>query len=154
MIKYVQGDLFETDCDIIAHGCNCRGVMGSGVALVVRNKYPKAYNMYLEKDVEDGWELGDVQTVLQNDGKYIANCATQFHFLPRGMNHADYDAIRTCMEKLKRFAKDKGLSVAIPKIGAGLAGGNWRTIESIINEVFNDYDITVYFLEPVKLERP
>jgi O-acetyl-ADP-ribose deacetylase (regulator of RNase III) len=151
MIKYVKGDLFGTDCDIIAHGCNCRGVMGSGVAALVRDKYPKAYSLYIEKDVEDGWALGDVQMVLQNDGKYIANCATQFHFLPRGMNHADYDAIRACMEKVKRFAQMKSLSIAIPKIGAGLAGGDWHTIEGILKEVFSDYDVTVYYLEPVKL---
>jgi len=146
MIKYVKGDLFDTDADIIAHGCNCQGVMGSGVALLVRNKYPKAYHRYQDKYDEDGWELGEVQFVLQHDGKYIANCATQDKFLPRGYVHADYKAIKECLSKVKLFAKEKGLSISIPKIGAGLAGGDWVIIEGILNEVFFDYDITVYYI--------
>lgn len=148
MVKYIKGDLFKSKSDLIAHGCNCKGGFGSGVAYTVSQLYPKARDLYLEKFEEDGWQLGEVQFTLQRDGKYIANCATQNGYLPRGYCHADYDAIRTCMTKVKEFARDKGLSVAIPKIGAGLAGGNWLTIQKILNEVFSDYDVTVYFLEP------
>jgi O-acetyl-ADP-ribose deacetylase (regulator of RNase III) len=146
VVKYVTGDLFDTDRDIIAHGCNCKGVMGSGVARIVREKYPKAYSAYCEQHEQDGLWLGEIQTVLQYDGKYIANCMTQNGFMPRTVCHADYKAIETCMWKLKKFAKEKGLSIAIPKIGAGLAGGDWNTIEGILNKVFSDYDITVYCL--------
>lgn len=147
MIKYVKGDLFETDCDIIAHGCNCLGVMGSGVAKTVRDRYRKAYHAYVDKYDDEGLKLGEVQFVLQNDGKYIANCMTQDRFMPRNQCHADYVAITTCMNKVKDFAKEKGLSVAIPKIGAGLAGGDWNRIESILEHVFSNYDITVYYLD-------
>ena len=145
MIKYVQGDLFTTEADIIAHGCNCRGGFGSGVAGQIALKYPKARHSYLDKFEEDGWYLGDIQPVLQWDGKYIVNCATQFAYLPRGICHADYDGVRLSMERLKAFAQGKGLSVAIPKIGAGLAGGDWAIIEKIISDVLTDYDITVYY---------
>lgn len=146
MVKYVKGDLFETHCDIIAHGVNCRGIMGSGVARTIKEKYYKAYNAYRDKYEEDGWWLGEIQPVSQNDGKYVVNCSTQNYYMPRDIVHADYDAIEKCMFKLKMFAKEKNLSIAIPKIGAGLAGGDWNIIEDILNEVFNDYDITVYYL--------
>lgn len=36
------------------------------------------------------------------------------------------------------------MTIAIPKIGAGLAGGDWETIRPILEEVFNDYDLTIY----------
>lgn len=152
MIKYVEGDLFSTDADIIAHGCNCQGVMGSGVAKIVRDRYSKAYHAYLDLFDDEGLSLGDVQFVLQNDGKYIANCMTQNRFMPRNVCHADYIAIGTCMQTVKEFAQSKGLSIAIPKIGAGLAGGDWSKIEGILEEVFSDYDVTVYYLKPVRLE--
>lgn len=84
MVRYVKGDLFTTDCDLIAHGCNCRGGYGSGVAYTMAKLYPKAKYYYLDKYEEDGWKLGDVQMVYQRDGKYIANCATQDAYLPRG----------------------------------------------------------------------
>lgn len=153
MIKYVKGDLFEAPEDIIAHGCNCRNGYGSGVAYTMSQRYPKAKSLFHEKYDEEGWSLGDVQFVLQNDGKYIANCATQDHFVPRGFKHADYGAIEECMQQVKRFAKDKGLSIAIPKIGAGLAGGQWHEIEAILKEVFSDYDVTVYYLEQPRTEK-
>lgn len=148
MINYVKGDLFESGrADILAHGCNCRGGFGSGVAAAVAKKYPKARHYYLDKHDEDGWELGEVQFVRQWNDVIIANCATQDAYLPRGECHADYDAIRICMMKVKDYAKDKGLTVAIPKIGAGLAGGDWNVIETILNEVFNDYNVTVCYLD-------
>ena len=147
MVKYVKGDLFSTDCDIIAHGCNCRGGFGSGVARIVALKYPKARELYLEKYEEVGWKLGDVQFVTTVSGKIIANCATQDAYLPRGVCHASYDGILRAMDKVKCFAQPKNLSIAIPKIGAGLAGGDWSKIEKILNRVFSNYDVTVYYLD-------
>jgi O-acetyl-ADP-ribose deacetylase (regulator of RNase III) len=146
MIHYVNGDLFDTDAEIIAHGCNCRGGYGSGVAGIMAKKYPKARHYYLDKYDEEGWKLGDVQFVTQWNGKVIANCATQDAYYPRDRVHADYDAIKICMEKVKQFAKSKNMKIAIPKIGAGLAGGDWNKIVSILNDVFSDYDVTIYYL--------
>lgn len=146
VVKYIKGDLFDTDADIIAHGCNCRGGYGSGVAGIMAKKYPKARHYYLDKFEEEGWQLGDVQFVRQWNDKIIANCATQDAYYPRDRRHADYDAIRLCMMKVKDYAMDKGLTIAAPKIGAGLAGGDWDVIEKIMEEVFSDYDITIYYL--------
>jgi O-acetyl-ADP-ribose deacetylase (regulator of RNase III) len=149
VIKYVKGDLFESGADIIAHGCNCVGGFGSGVAGQIAKRYPRVRNAYLERHEELGWELGDVQFVYAELGKglYIANCATQKEYYPRDRVHADYDAIRTAMTRVKQWAKGQGKSVAIPKIGAGLAGGDWNRIEAILKEVFDDYDVTVYTLD-------
>ena len=147
MINYVKGDLFESDAEVIAHGCNCRNGFGSGVAGIMARKYPKAKHSFHEKYDEDGWKLGDVQFVrVWGKQEYVANCATQGAYLPRGVCHVDYDAVRTCMEKVKEFAKSKSLRVAMPKIGAGLAGGDWDVIEKILEEVFVDYEVTVYYL--------
>lgn len=148
MVYTVKGDVFSSGADIIGHGCNCKGGFGSGVALAVAKKYPKARYHYLDKFQIDGWRLGDVQFVkVCGAQQFIANCATQKAYLPRGMCHADYDAIRACMVKVRDFAKEKNLTIAIPKIGAGLAGGNWSIIKKILKEVFVDYDVTVFYLE-------
>lgn len=145
MLHYVKGDLFRADEEILAHGCNCKGGFGSGVAAGMAHNHRKARDQYLSKHNNEGWTLGDVQFV--NSGrKWIANCATQEAYLPRGVQHADYDAIRICMLKVKDFAQKNSLRIAIPKIGAGLAGGDWNIIETILKEVFSDYDITVYTL--------
>ena len=146
MIIHVRGDLFKTDCDIIAHGVNCRGAFGSGVAARMAKVYPKARSQYFMKHESAGWTLGDVQFVPVYNHSFVANCATQDGYMPRDVLHADYDALRTCMVKVKEFAKLGNWTVAAPRIGAGLAGGDWSIIEAIIADVFNDYDIKVYTL--------
>lgn len=146
MIHYVKGDLFSTNHQIIAHGVNCRGAFGAGVAGLMAEKYPKSKYRYLEKFYSENWHLGDVQLVKIDTNLYIANCATQDAYYPRNQVHADYLAIRQAMEKVKRFAQLKQFKIAMPKIGSGLAGGEWTIIENILNAVFEDYDITVYTL--------
>lgn len=145
MIKYKKGDLLKASENIIAHGCNCAGGYGSGVAGQIAKKWPDARNSYLKQHNSYGWDLGFVQYV-DVDDKIIANCATQEAYLPRGVCHADYDAIEECMYKVKAYAKSMKFSIAIPKIGAGLAGGDWAQIEEILIKVFHDYDVTVYEL--------
>lgn len=147
MVKYEEGDLFKSDANILAHGCNCAGGFGSGVALHMSNKYPESKRCYMMKHSTEGWKLGDIQVVLVRSQKYVINCATQQDYYPRDRVHADYDAIRTCMIKVRDFAQKNGLTIAIPKIGAGLAGGDWGIIEGILNEVFQDYDVTVFYLK-------
>lgn len=146
MISYVKGDLFDGNVQLIAHGCNCKGGFGSGVAAIMAMKHPKARMGYMDKHNGEGWKLGDVQFVSSNS-QIIANCATQDHFFPRDRVHADYNAIKVCMQKVKEYAKLRNLSVGLPKIGAGLAGGNWAVIEQILNDVFQDYDCTVFYLD-------
>lgn len=143
MVKYKKGDLLQATETIIAHGCNCVGGFGSGVAGQIAKKWPEVRRMYLTQHVQYGWELGHVQYVDIGD-HIIANCATQKNYMPRGTCHADYDAIRMSMSKVMAYASWNGLSVAIPKIGAGLAGGDWNIIRAILEEVFVDCDVTVY----------
>ncbi len=147
MLTFVKGDLFSSDADIIAHGVNCRGAFGSGIAGIVAKLYPRARRLYIHKYKAKGWKLGDVQFVAQNDGKCIANCATQLDFGYMKVCNANYPAIRACMESVKDFAKGKKATIALPKIGAGLAGGDWSIIKVILEEVFSDYDATVYYLD-------
>jgi O-acetyl-ADP-ribose deacetylase (regulator of RNase III) len=147
MVKYKKGDVLKAEEDIIAHGVNCMGGFGSGVAGQIAKLYPRAKQYYFLKFNNKGWLPGEVEFISQYDDKIIANCATQGHYLPRGVCHADYSAIEYAMNQVKKYAQDHKLSIAAPKIGAGLAGGDWNIIEPILNKVFQDYDIAIYELE-------
>lgn len=146
-IVYVRGDLLESNADFVCHGCNAVGGFGSGVAGQIARKFPRARSAYIERHKTLGHVLGDVQFVYQFDrgGKYIVNCITQHNYLPRGICHANYEAIDTCMRKVKAYAGER--SIALPKIGCGLAGGSWDVVEKILNKVFEDRDVFVYSLE-------
>lgn len=147
MIKYITGDLLASDADFIAHGCNAVGGFGSGVAGQIAKQFPRVKHAYIERHHTLGHELGDVHFVYRGDkpGKYIVNCITQQEYYPRDRVHADYEAIETCMRKVKDYAN--GRTIAIPKIGCGLAGGSWKIVEKILNKIFSDREILVYTLE-------
>ena len=155
-IKYVKGDLFGTDIKCIAHGCNTAGVMGSGVAAVVKKKYPETYKTYAlecklyELTGETDKLLGRTHVTKEGD-LHIYNMYTQGDFSRAygvDKRYASYDAISECFDAVNTsigtYLEDKRL--AIPMIGAGLGGGDWDIIERIIEKSCPDIEVTVYQL--------
>lgn len=153
-IDYQRGDVLKANVDIVAHGVNCRGGFGKGIAGQIAKLYPHVREKYLEKHRGEGWKLGDVQYVLANDVLVIANCATQDEYWNLGDDrnrvYVNYQAIQTVMEKLLLRANTAHGSlrsaaiIGMPRIGAGLAGGDWKRIEATVNEVFAETVIRVY----------
>jgi len=156
-MKTIVGDLLEnvTHDAIIVHGCNAQGVMGGGFALQVKNKYPKAYEGYREflRRCETDFDmvrteqaLGGVMTVGVGKNLHIANAITQDKF---GTNsrHANYEAIAHAFELIALASDKLMLPIHYPMIGAGLAGGNWNIISTIIEETLIGYDHTLWVRE-------
>jgi O-acetyl-ADP-ribose deacetylase (regulator of RNase III) len=151
MVEYIDGDLLQAKEDIISHGVNCRGAFGSGIAGQLRKKYPSVYQSYARKYTDEGWQLGEIQIVETPEGKLFANLATQDDY-GTGLLHADYDAIKTALNTLFVYAYNYGYSVALPRIGCGLAGGDWNKVRAIIEEVANLYpDLKVVVYTPEKI---
>lgn len=155
-IIYKQGDLFQCDEGIIVHGCNRQGVMGSGVAKLIKERYPTAFAIYLGA-VHSGEKLGSSSFAQQYDGKLIVNALTQEYYgRMKGVVYVDYEAVRNVMKDLNWFAeqmakedKPQGghyLAIAMPKIGAGLGGGSWDIIAHIIEEESTSFQPVVYAL--------
>lgn len=146
-IEYRKGNLFDTDILHIVHGCNAQGVMGSGVAKIVKEQYFDAYKFYAEQYDEHGLKLGDVQFVPAN-GKVIVNAITQDNFGRTGEKFVDYEAVANCMKSINKLLKLNGEShVAMPQIGAGLGGGDWTVIAAIIESEMTDIQPVVYTLD-------
>lgn len=138
-IEYRKGNLLDVKSGVIAHGVNCQGVMGGGVALAIKQKYPRAFEKYRSKCLEctqfgdpSAKLLGDVQFVrVTEKGVVVANCFTQDFYGPR-QRQVNYEAVAECFHALDAVTTE----VNIPKIGAGLGGGDWKVIEAIINSEF------------------
>lgn len=137
-IKIVQGNVLDYTKDVaVIHGVNCQGVMGSGVALAIKNAYPKVYTeykrmCYATASAED--VLGRVGVVTLNitDNFYVINGFTQIDCGTQ-RRQVSYDAIVEVFESTNRWLHcQKPLTLYFPKIGAGLGGGNWDIIKAII----------------------
>ena len=144
-IEYITGNLLLADVKHIVHGCNSRGVMGSGVAKLIREKYPLAYQDYEDVYNSNGLALGDVVVSVQPDGKTIHNAITQQDYGRRDDRvYVSYWAIAEVFRKINQWGIKE---IALPKIGAGLANGDWNVISAIIENTLIDTKPYVYVLE-------
>jgi len=145
-MRTIHGDLLQLALDgrfdVIVHGCNCQCQMGKGIALSIKQRFPEAYAADCATQKGDPTKLGTISIADIRRGTrafHIVNGYTQFHWRGEGVK-ADYTAIRMVMKAVKdKFA---GKSIGYPKIGAGLAGGDWEIIASIIEEELSDEDHT------------
>jgi len=149
-MNVIEGNLLDIETGIIVHQVNCLGVMGKGLAAQIRARYPSVYKSYHKlchsKLVEgrEGELLGTVQLVSIKDAPPL-RVANLFGQLKYGMSgvYTNYDAIQSGLEKI-RLVNIKKLPVYIPfKIGAGLAGGEWEVIKSIIVDVIPESTIVI-----------
>lgn len=147
MIKIIDGDILQAQENIIVHQVNCLSVMGGGIAKQIREKYPKVFKDYQKYLSNSGFPiqaLGECQFVEVGENKYVANLFGQYKY-GRDKQQTDYKALEEALFSLKVNAKDHNLSVAIPvNLGCGLAGGSWDIVYKMIEEVFHDYDVTLY----------
>ena len=154
IVKEVKANLLDTDCKFIGHGVNCCNKMGSGVAKAILTKYPEvktAYHQYHRDNIHlaiEGHEdfLTTVQPVKVHDGKTVFNLFTQINYGYDGKQYVSYEAIKECFRLLTHECDDVN-EIAIPRIGCGLAGGDWEIVKNIINEITEDkLDVHVYYL--------
>lgn len=149
-IEYRKGDLFQTDIKHILHGCNSKGVMGSGVAKTVRSLYPEAYERYTLW-CSKGFRLGTSLLVPSND-KVIINAVTQQNYGkvseqtgPNPVRYVSYDAIADIFAQLEQTIPET--TIAMPKIGAALGGGDWYVISAIIESSCKTIKPVVYSID-------
>lgn len=153
MIEYVEGDLIqmakEGHFNAIAHGCNCFHVFGSGVAAQIKESFPEAYSADKNTVWGDRSKLGNYSNnsaLTQTGGVFrIYNLYTQFNYGKTG-RHLDYEALAKALEKLN-FLVRADLPFGIPKIGCGLAGGDWKIVSTMIESILPNHNITVVIKE-------
>lgn len=145
-IEYRTGDLFNTEIERIVHGCNAQGVMGSGVAAIIRDRYTLAYDLYRKEYEYRDLTLGNI-IIVPSNGKVIINAITQEYYGIDGSRYVSYDAFSEAMSRINNFCKVNGFNdIAMPMIGAGLGGGDWNVIEAIIESELKYVQPVVYKL--------
>lgn len=133
MVKYIKrGDIFKLEgVNSYAHGCNCSGAMGKGIALQFKIKYPRMYKDYKLLCKQGHFFLGEVFHYNYGEG-IIFNLGTQKHWRTK----AELDAIELSIKKMIEIALDIGIKkIAMPAIGSGLGGLEWKEVKRIINKI-------------------
>lgn len=163
-IRIVQGNLLDAEEDIIVHQVNCQGVMGSGVARQIKEKWPRVFEHYMRmiKSVEKlsvprekllgevCWDM--VQEKIKDGGrdKWVASIFGQLDYNRNGERklQTDYDALKKGFITVANSANWYNESVAMPyMIGCGRGGGDWSKVLEMIYEIFEpleNVDVVLY----------
>jgi len=127
MIEYIKKDVTTVGMGIVAHGVNCQGKMASGVAKVIRKKWPQAYFEYVSSPVGKAM-LGACRLVQVEDDEslWVANLYTQVFYGYGGGKYASADAIESALDHCGLCAEVYDLPIFMPRIGCGLGGLDWE----------------------------
>lgn len=133
-----QGSLLDAK-GIIVHGCNAQGVMGSGVALAIKKKWPQVYREYVEAYALGGWTVGEAQLIQDvEEGVHVINAITQEFYGKQPCRYVSYDGVAMAFNAIKHDALALKCPVNFPLLGAGLGGGDWVIISTIIDRTLGD----------------
>ena len=148
MIKFVKGNFFDFDADVMVNTVNCVGAMGAGAALQFKTRFPDMFNDYLlacnrgEVKIGKGhiWKKDDMFKTLT-----IINFPTKDHW----KNPSEYEFIEKGLVWLKNvlnFYTNK--TVTLPALGCGHGGLDWDIVKEVIKKELNDTKNTILVFEP------
>ena len=126
---------------IIAHVVNDVGAWGKGFVVPLAKRYPRARSEY--RHAWRKYKLGGIQTVtMRGEPVVVANMFAQ-HGIGTGRRRLRYGALRRCLRRVAVVAREIDATILMPKIGCGLAGGDWDVVRGIIEEETTGVDVVV-----------
>lgn len=144
MLHYKKGDVTKATEQVIAHGVNCQGHFGSGVAGAIKRNHPYVREQYLSLSEHI---LGTCQFV-EYAGRIWVNAHTQQDKGYDGKQYADLMAVGLCFAEIADYMDEHGLTtIAMPKIGCGLGGLNWDQVSVLVEGIFDNHEVVVYELQ-------
>jgi O-acetyl-ADP-ribose deacetylase (regulator of RNase III) len=150
MIKFTTGNLLEAKADVLVNTVNTVGVMGKGIALMFKERFPENFRLYAAACKAQQVRTGEmfVTQVGELDGpSWIVNFPTKQHWRSPSQLVWVVDGLKD----LRRFLQEKKVSsVAIPPLGAGNGGLDWRKVKPEIEAALGDLDINILVFEPTE----
>ncbi len=146
-MKFTQGDIFTANTEAIVNTVNCVGVMGRGIALQFKKKFPENFKEYESacnrEEVVPG-KMFVYETGALFNPRIIINFPTKRHW--RG--ESKIEDIENGLIDLVRIIKEKNIkSIALPPLGCGLGGLDWNKVKVLIAKhlsILNDVEVLVF----------
>lgn len=151
MIRYKVGDATQPCGDgikLIVHCCNTLGAWGAGFTAALSKRWPQPETYYRAMAKRD---LGAVEIVHVEHETFVANLIGQEGLAGQAtLPPIRYEALGKGFESIASWAMKRKASVHMPRIGCGLAGGDWDCVEPLLDEYFvaRSISVTVYDWRP------
>lgn len=149
MIREAHGDLLTAEVDAVVNTVNTVGVMGKGIALQFKKRYPDNFKAYAAACKADRVQLGAMFVFdsgsMVNRPRWIINFPTKSHWRSKSR----LIDIETGLDDLARLITELGItSIAVPPLGCGHGGLRWSDVEPLITEKLGGLDADVLVFPP------
>jgi O-acetyl-ADP-ribose deacetylase (regulator of RNase III) len=145
VIKVLTGNLFESKAQTVVNTVNCVGIMGKGIALEFKKRFPDMFKDYEERCKRKEVRLGRPYLYATMLPPHVLNFPTKDHW-SSASNLAD---IEKGLRYLLDHYKELGISsIAVPALGCGEGGLDWRLVGPVIYHYLSKLDIDVELYAP------
>lgn len=145
MVSVVKGDLLASNAQTIVNTVNCVGVMGKGIALQFKRRFPEMFRDYEERCQAGTVQLGRPYLFKRSSPPWILNFPTKDHW----RSPSRLDAIEEGLRFLRLHYSDWGItSLAVPPLGCGHGGLDWRIVGPTLYHELKTFDIPVELYAP------
>lgn len=145
MLEFTQGDMFEAPADIRVNTVNCVGVMGAGVALAFKQRYPEMFKDYQRACKDGRVRPGRMHVWKSLEGDWIVNFPTKRDW----RDPSRYEDIDAGLDDLRAYLDSVGpVTVALPALGCGHGGLDWDRVSGMIQNKLGDIDARVLVFPP------
>lgn len=143
MVKYIKGNIFTSKHQTLVNTVNCHGIMGAGIALECKMRYPAMFNRYKELCEQRLMNPGKLY-LYEGDDRWILNFPTKDHWkLPSKVEY-----LTSGLEKFISIYKKKGIdSVAFPLLGTQHGGMDGDQVLKIMKGYLDNLDIPIEIYE-------
>lgn len=140
MITYIKGDIFNSPAQVLVNTVNTVGVMGKGIALEFKNRYPEMFKVYQKECDEKNFDIGNL-LLWKKEDKWVLLFPTKKHW--RSKSEIYY--IEKGLDKFVQTYEALGIeSIAFPRLGCGNGGLDWNVVQPIMEKHLKDLPIRIY----------
>lgn len=152
MVEYKKGDILKEETEAVVNTVNTKGVMGKGIALQFKERFPENYKQYKKACEAGKVETGKVfvtESGLLLNPRYIINFPTKEHW----KNPSKMEYIHEGLNDLVRIIKEKDIrSIAIPPLGCGNGGLDWNEVKPAIEKALSNISkLQIVLFEPTNM---
>ena len=150
MMEFKTGDIFHEDVEALVNTVNCVGVMGRGVALQFKNRFPENFKEYAKackrEEVQPG-RMFVFKTNMLTNPRYIINFPTKRHWRGKSRMEDIEAGLDDLIQVIRRYDIR---SIAIPPLGSGLGGLDWKEVRRRIEDKLQvlDNQVRIIVFEP------
>lgn len=143
MLRYVEGDLFNSPAQVIVNTVNTDGVMGKGIALEFKKRYPEMFEKYKKVCDKHNFVIGKLMLCYEPD-HWILLFPTKEHW--RNPSKVEYIE-KGLMTFVRKYADYNITSIAFPKLGCGNGGLEWKEVKTLMEKYLEELPIDIYIYQ-------